>query len=265
MAYGLIFANDIVNPEEALRVSNLVGPYVDAIKIGITTVLDRGVSMIEETKKRTGKPVVADFKIADIGFYNADKGKWEGTNAKIVEKLAEAGADYIICHSIVGTSSIQECVEVAHSKGSKVLTLPYMTHKGANLFFAHPLNIKHVSDVLNKAGLKVDQNRLEACNTISDAILVLGDILNVDGYIGPANNQLIIKRYRELTLKDIFGPGIGRQSIENLSPKDQLASFYRTCGSRSAAIIGSAIYGVPDPAKSAKEFKEWRDEIVTQI
>ena len=260
--YGLILANDLIKPEEALKVSKAVAPYVDGIKIGITTILDKGISLIRETKSLTGKLIVADFKVADIGFWNKEKNAWEGTNAKIVEKVIEAGAEYVISHSIIGISSIQECIEVAHSRGGKVLTLPYMTHRGAQLFFGHPLNLEYISNVLKEYGISPPESKLKICRTISDAILVLGDYLGLDGFIGPANNTNILREYRKLTDKGIFGPGIGRQATSNLTPKDQLECFYKICGEKSAAIIGSAIYAAPNPAGAAREFRKWKEEAV---
>jgi orotidine-5'-phosphate decarboxylase len=265
ITYGLIFANDLTKPEKALELSRLVAPYVDGIKIGIVTILDTGVSMIKKTRELTSKMIIADFKVADIGFWNKEKRSWEGTNAKIVEKAIEAGADYVICHSIVGVSSIQESIEVAHSKGGKVLTLPYMTHKGAELFFGHPIDINHITETLEKVAIKLPEEKLERCKTMSDVIIVLGDHLGVDGFIGPANNPEVIKRYREFTDKEIFGPGIGRQAIGNLTPKDQMKIFYNICRSRSAVIIGSAIYASSNPAEVAKEFSILRDQIVNEI
>lgn len=253
-------AKILIKPEEALKVSKLVAPYVDGIKIGITTILDVGVSMIKETKNSTGKTVIADFKVADIGFWNKERSSWEGTNAKIVGKVIDAGADYVICHSIVGISSIQECVEVAHAGGAKVLTLPYMTHKGAELFFHHPVDTNHVASIFENFGIPIANIR--RCKTISDVILVLADSIGVDGFIGPANKPDILKRYREFTSKEIFGPGVGRQVIGKLTPKEQLRNFYRVCGERSAVIIGSAIYRAPSPDDAAKEFVMWRDHCI---
>ena len=45
---------------------------------------------------------------------------------------------------------------------------------------------------------------LEKCETISDAIILLGETLNVDGYIGPANKPEILKRYRMFTKKNLL-------------------------------------------------------------
>ncbi len=265
ISHGLIFANDIVESTRAKKISDAVAPFVDGIKIGITTTLESGTSIIKAIKTSTGKTIIADFKVADIGFYNKEKGRWEGTNAKIIANLADAGADYIICHSIVGTSSIQECIEVAHGKDARVLTLPYMTHKGAGLFFGLPVDLTHIAKVLNETGINVPQDRLNTCRTVSDIILVLGDALNIDGFIGPANNLGVLKRYRELSTKSIFGPGIGRQVVGGSSPKEQLERFFSIAGSKSAAIIGSAIYAAEEPAKAAREFADWRNEIKEKL
>jgi len=264
MRFGLILANDLTDSKKAMSVSEVVAPYVDGIKLGIASVLDKGVSLIKETKKLTDKTIIADFKVADIGFWNKWKNYWDGTNAKIVEKTVDAGADYIICHSIIGISSIQECIDIAHTMGAKILTLPFMTHKGAELFFAHPVTLEHVTKVFENMEIKVQKNKLKKCETISDVLLVLGDTLGVDGFIGPANNFEILKRYREFTDKEIFGPGIGRQAIRNLTPKEQLRRFYEICGEHSAAIIGSAIYASDDPAIAAKKFMIFQSEIISE-
>ena len=261
ISYGLILANDITQPERAIKISKDVAPYVDGIKIGITTVLDIGTPVIKKIKSvYKSKLVIADFKVADIGFWDKEGKIWDGTNKKIVENAVSAGADYVICHSINGISSIQECIEVAHSMGGKVLTLPYMTHVGAELFFGHPLDIEYVAKVFERANVSISREKLTRCKTISDAILVLGDYLKVDGFIGPANNWELLKRYREFTSKEIFAPGIGRQAVGNQTVPEQIRGFFKICGERSAIIVGSAIYKSPNPQGAALEFAKLRDE-----
>lgn len=264
MKFGLIFSNDIMENDRSIQVSKEVAPYFDGIKLGMASVLGKGLELIKETKRVTDKMIIADFKVADIGFWSLNKNSWEGTNAKIVEQAVNAGADYIICHSIVGVSSIQECLDIAHSMGSKILTLPYMTHKGAELFFSHPINLDHIAEVFENMGINISEDKLRTCKTVTDSILALGHSLNVDGFIGPANKFEVLRRYRKFTDKGIFGPGIGRQVLGNLTPKTQLEKFYETCGRNSAAIIGSAIYKAEDPVEAAKEFKKWRNEVVPE-
>lgn len=261
--YGLILANDITDDaDRAIKLSRDVAPYLDAIKIGISTAaLEKEFGLLGRAKSETGKIIIADFKVADVGVKNKQE-QWEGTNEKIVRKAIRAGADYVICHTIPGTSSIQECIEVGHDMGAKILTLPYMTHKGAELFFGQPIDSDYSRGVLDKLG--IDAN-IDKCHTVSDLILVLGEAFGVDGYIGPANNPKVLGRYREFSGKPIYGPGIGRQATGDVTPQQQMQTFYEICGSNSAPIIGSAIYNAADPAKAAEEFKSYRDNIAAVL
>ena len=257
--YSLIFSNDITDdPVKAIELSEEVAPYFDAIKIGMSTAaLRRDFGLLGDVKQATGKIIVADFKVADIGFRNKS-GVWEGTNEKIVRRAVNAGADYVICHTFPGISSLQECIDVGHSLGAKILTLPFMTGSGAELFFGQPIDKEHSNEVLNKLGIDVN---IGSCRTISDLILVLGESVGVDGYIGPANLPLVLMRYREITKKPIFSPGIGRQAFDGATPQQQMRTFFDICGHNSCPIIGSAVYGAANPREAAADFKRWRNEI----
>jgi orotidine-5'-phosphate decarboxylase len=256
--YGLIFADDINDPERALFIAKEVSPYMDAIKLHVPNTL-RELSLFSKVKEATDKPIIADFKTAEIGFWNDNTNQWEGQSATIVNALLDAGADYITCHTFPATSSIQECIEVAHAKGGKILTLPYMSGVGAELFFSQPIHLGYTNRTLCELGIPIDTRRL---HTISDLILALGEYFNVDGYIGPANVPEVLRRYRHLTQRPIYAPGIGRQARNNLSPQEQLEQFYKICGRNSAVIIGSSIYNALDPTRSAEEFKVLRDVLV---
>jgi len=256
--YGLIFSDDDTSPEKALNIAKRISPYMDAIKLNLTnTAID--FQLVSRVKETTDKPVIVDLKVADIGFWNGKTTSWEGTDAQIIKTFVNAGADYVTCHTFPGTSSIQECVEVAHSIGGRILTLPYMSGRGGELFFGQPIHLGYTNRILRELDIPFDTGRLY---TISDLILTLGEYFEVDGYIGPANNLQVLTRYRALTQRPIYGPGIGRQATGDLPLREQLEQFYRICGRRSAAIIGSAIYNVPDPVKAAEEFRIWRDDIV---
>jgi orotidine-5'-phosphate decarboxylase len=274
--YALILANDITESEKALKLCEETAPYLDALKIGITSSLEDGISFFRKLSERVSIPKVGDFKVADIGFKNKTTNQWEGTNEKIVRKLVEAGTDYVICHTIVGTSSIQECVETAHKLGGKVLTLPYMTHEGAELFFDQPINVSFTVDKLeNKLGLKIAPKVIEEIEkrkkkednwrlpyvSISDLILAIGDDVGVDGYIGPANNPSVLADYRKITQTPTFTPGIGRQKKEeDITPQQQIFNVFDKLGSKCGIIVGSAIYGSKEPKKAAEEFRTFRDE-----
>lgn len=274
--YALILANDVTESEKALKLCIDTESSLDALKIGITTTLEDGVSFFRKLSKKVTTPKVADFKVADVGVKNKNTQQWEGTNEKIVRKLVEAGADYVICHTIVGSSSIQESVETAHSLGGKVLTLPYMTHEGADLFFDQPVNVQATVEKLeNRYGLEgaakrileTERRKKEEKNwrlpyvSISDLILAIGEDVKVDGYIGPANIAPVLADYRKLSNKPTFTPGVGRQKRqEDLTPKQQIGNVFEILGGRSGVIVGSAIYGAQDPTKAAEEFRNWTDE-----
>jgi orotidine-5'-phosphate decarboxylase len=269
--YAVVLSNDIVDDTaRMLEVCVAAEPYVDAVKIGITSSMVPGVDVFERAKTAmNGKPVLADYKVADIGFRAKDE-SWQGTNAKILRALTAADASYITVHTFPGLSSIEEAIAVAHETGGRVLTLPYMTHKGADLFFGMPLDDaqhQHIDDALVRYGIDVNQTTLRAdlagCGTITDVILMLGQHFGVDGFIAPANNPTLLRRYRERTDGELWCPGFGRQS--DVSMDAQFENWARIVGPNSAAIVGSAIYKDEDPARAAEEIRAYRDQAVARL
>lgn len=254
---GIILANDLMEYRSVISLVEQINDQIDAIKLGLPAILERGGDLVEEIKSITGKPILADFKTADIGFKEDEI--WSGTNSKIIEKTAEMGFDYLTFHPFPGLSSTRECIATAQRVGIRVLALPHMTAKGAELFFGHPLDQEYSSKVLGENG--VDPDLAHRCETTSDLIVALCDSFGVDGYIGPANRPEILKRYRRFTNRPVFATGIGRQS--DSSPiKDQLRNIYSICGAKSAAIVGSYIYKSSDPVGAAREITIMRDRVI---
>lgn len=257
-----MLAIDSRTRDETLGLVASVGPKVDGIKLGVPTLLANGSSIVGRIRDLFDGPLVADLKVADIGFRTKGEGNaWSGTNRAIVEAAVSAGIDYVICHTIVGTSSIEECIATAHSLGGKALTLPYMTHRGAGLFFDHPLDMTYVSGWLDELDMKdVNEKVVELAEkkrseqgwrsssvTISDLVILLGEELGVDGYIGPANMAEVLKDYRRLTTRLVMATGVGRQG-------GTLSEVYSALGKNSAAIVGHGIYDRPDPIAACEEF-----------
>ena len=260
--YGLVLAIDARARGEALRLASDVGPLVDGIKMGVPTLLTNGASIVSSVRDSFGGPLVADLKVADIGIGpGSGPTPWSGTNRAIVEAAVTAGIDYVICHTMIGPTGLQECVETAHSLGGRVLALPHMTHRGAELFFGHPLDVEYASKSLDELGMKGVSERVAALAerkrvergwhdkgvTISDLGFALGEELGVDGYIGPANKAEILADYRKLTSRLVVATGVGRQG-------GTLKEVYPVLGRNSAAIVGHAIYDSPDPAAACKAF-----------
>lgn len=268
--YGLVLAIDGRDRDETLRLVKSVGQLVDGIKLGVPTLLSNSSTIVARVKEFFDGPVIADLKVADIGFKTGrDAGGWSGTNQQIIETIVSAGVDYVICHAIVGTSSMEECVATAHSLGGGVLALPYMTHVGAGLFFDHPIEMRYVSQSLADLGMsRLDDRIVELARaknaqqewrsrnvTISDLALLLGEELGVDGYIGPANKVEVLRDYRKLTSRMVVATGVGRQG-------GTLSEVYSVLGKSSAAIVGHAIYDSPDPVVACKELLAERERAV---
>ncbi|AIF69592.1 orotidine 5'-phosphate decarboxylase [Palaeococcus pacificus DY20341] len=115
----LILALDVYEREDALRIAEEVRDYLWAIKVNWPLILGSGISIISELKERTGLPIIADFKVADI----------PNTNRLIAKKTFEAGADYLIAHGFVGRDSIK-----AIQEEGEVIIVVEMSHPGAKEF-----------------------------------------------------------------------------------------------------------------------------------
>src|SRR3989344_9598334 len=133
--YGIIFGNDEPDRQRSLELSESLSRYVDALKLEIYDL-----SFIKEVRKRVEIPIIADYKLAQIAFLNKTTRKFGGTTSKYVMQLADAGADYVICHMFPGHLTLQEAIFTAHDIGIKILGLPRMTHEGADIAFDHPLD-----------------------------------------------------------------------------------------------------------------------------
>lgn len=260
--YALLVAVDLAKEQEVIRLLSSIGGLVDGVKIGTATMLACGTQIVRKAKEIVNGPVVADLKVADIGFQKAGRGGsswgWSGSNSKIIEAALQAGVDYVICHTIVGSSSIRECVEVAHGMGGKVLTLPYMTHEGAGLFFDQPLDVEYSTRWLERESPRAGRALQELGKkkgqeagwrstklTLSDLIMVLGEEYGVDGYVAPGNKPEIMSDYRKVTGRLVLAPGVGRQG-------GRIEDVYRILGPRSVAAVGEAIYGAEDPVAACK-------------
>jgi orotidine-5'-phosphate decarboxylase len=206
------------------------------------------------------KPLLVDLKIADIGFL-AD-GKFQGTNSKIISGLALSGATHVTAHGFPGPVSVAEAVESAKQFDLNVLLLPLMSHAGASLFFSRPVLQSDVMYSSIKAGLEIRIPEDFACTDVTEGILLLGEALGVDGYIGPATRPVDLERYRSITDKPIWCPGFGRQDRQGRNLEVQFREWAAIVGRKSAAIVGSAIFGAPDPFRAASEIAELRDRVI---
>ncbi len=116
--YGLILALDVTSRKSALSVAESVADYIDAVKVGYPLVLSCGLDIIGELSE-LGKPVIADFKVADIPY----------TSRLICEQARRAGASFAIVHGFVGSDTVKACAEVLD-----IFVVAEMSHSGAKEF-----------------------------------------------------------------------------------------------------------------------------------
>ncbi len=259
--YAIILAADLPTPEEVLSVTAQVGQIVDGVKIGVATLFQAGTDILKRVKDLIeDRPLLVDIKIADIGFKGNNS--WQGTNAKIIETIRDTGATHVTVHGFPGPVSIAEAVDVAHSAGIGVLLLPLMSHAGAALFFSRPLQKSDLVYAAVKVDVETHLPQESDCSDVTEGILLLGEALQVDGYIGPATRPLDLQRYRTITRKPIWCPGFGRQDRQGRNLEEQFKNWARIVGSSSAAIVGSAIFGAPDKVRAASEIVEIRNHVL---
>jgi orotidine-5'-phosphate decarboxylase len=117
----LILALDVTEKEDALRISELVGGVVDAVKIGYPLALSCGMDIVTEIAESAH--VICDFKVADI----------PNTNRLIVERVMKKGAQGVIVHGFMGRDSMEACIKAAGEKD--VFVVVEMSHPGGAEFF----------------------------------------------------------------------------------------------------------------------------------
>ncbi|ASJ02332.1 orotidine 5'-phosphate decarboxylase [Thermococcus profundus] len=115
----LILALDVYELKKALEIAESTAEYLWAVKVNWPLIIGSGLEIITELKERTGLPVIADLKLADI----------PNTNRLIASKVFEAGADYIIAHGFVGRDSVKAVMELG-----KTIIVVEMSHPGAEEF-----------------------------------------------------------------------------------------------------------------------------------
>ena len=121
---SLILALDVLSRDEALRLSEQLGSYFDAIKIGYPLILHAGLGIVGEISSIS--PVIADLKIADT----------PNTNRLICEAVLGAGADAIIAQAFPGKDSLVACADCTESFGADLFVVTEMSHPGAEQFMA---------------------------------------------------------------------------------------------------------------------------------
>ena len=169
---GIVLALDEDN-EEIIKVKvKKILRYIEAIKVGYPLVLSMGMKVIK--KLSSYKPVIADFKIADVPHIAS----------KLAEAAFEWGASAVISHGFTGSDSVKAVLEVASKYDGEVYVVTELSSPGGREFMAG----------------------------VSEEIAEMAKKIGCHGIIAPATRPERIKRFREIVgnLK-IFSPGVGVQ------------------------------------------------------
>ena len=113
-----------------------------------------------------------------------------------------------------------------------------------------------------KAGLDMEFPHNASCSDVTEGILLLGEALEVEGYIGPATRPMELERYRAVTHRPIWCPGFGRQDRQGRNLEEQFREWAHIVGPSSAAIVGSTIITAADPADAARTVAAMRDAAI---
>lgn len=169
----LILALDVTDREEAIKISEKVAEYVDAIKIGYPLVLATGMDIIGQLSKYA--PIIADFKVADI----------PNTNRLICEQVFKAGADAVIVQGFTGHDSLEAAVKLAKEQKKDIFVVTEMSHPGA----------------------------LDFMQQVGEGIAKMAADAQASGVVAPATRPQRVTEIRKIigTKLSIISPGVGAQ------------------------------------------------------
>ena len=166
----LVLALDVLDVDRALKVAREVSEYISAIKVNYPLVLNAGIGIIEELREI--RPVIADFKVADIPY----------TSSLIAKIAFDNGAKAIIVHGFAGKETVKAVLDVAKAYEGEVYVVTELT--SSEEFF----------------------------KDVSDRIAKMARDLGCHGIIAPGNRPERVRELRKIVgeLK-ILCPGIGVQ------------------------------------------------------
>lgn len=105
----LQLALDDVTLDDAIILVEKVREYIDIIEIGTPFIYEYGMQAVREMKTRfPEKEVLADMKIMDAGYYEA-------------EEALKAGADYVTVLGVTDDLTITGCRDAAEKYGKEIV------------------------------------------------------------------------------------------------------------------------------------------------
>lgn len=105
----LQLALDETTIQEGVELIKDIESYIDIVEIGTPMVIEYGMEAVRTVKQKfPQKEILADLKIMDAGYYEA-------------EKAFKAGADYITVLGVTDNLTIKGCVDAAAKYNGQVV------------------------------------------------------------------------------------------------------------------------------------------------
>jgi orotidine-5'-phosphate decarboxylase len=153
----LVLALDVLERDRALNIASEVREYISYIKVNYPLVLSCGVGIIGELSKI--RPVIADFKIADIPY----------TSSLIARIAFENGAKAVIVHGFAGRETVKAVLDVAKEFEGEVYVVTELT--SSEEFF------KGISDKIAKMAVELGCHGIIAPSTRPERVKALKEIV----------------------------------------------------------------------------------------
>lgn len=159
-----IFALDVGDRKLALKYCEKlvkrakIANDIFAIKVGLIDIIDDGLSILRDIKKKTKLPIICDLKLSEIPTIAVN----------VAKKVAKAGADGIVVQGFVGkkiVDAIQEGVPELD-----IYLVSEMTHNEGGFTQTHLREIAAIANNKKLTGIIGPANRPERLMIIKDIV-----------------------------------------------------------------------------------------------
>jgi orotidine-5'-phosphate decarboxylase len=222
---GVIIAADVTTLDQLRQLVEISCEYqeVAAIKVGFSLALRYGLpSVVKAIKEISRLPVIYDHQKAGTDI--------PAMGRPFAEICREAGVGGVIFFPMAGPDSLQAFVSASIDYGQVPIVGLVMTHPA---YF-----ISEGGFIADDTPTKIGRLSVEA---------------GVRCFVLPGNKPGVVRELSRSVLEParpavIMMPGIGSQG-GSITP-----AFDSAAGHKPFAIIGSAIYGAPDPREAIRQF-----------
>ena len=157
----LLAALDVPTKAEAMRLADLLHPYVGGFKVGLELLMGEGPGVVSEVAS-LGSPVFVDAKLHDI----------PNTVARAAGRLAESGARWVTVHASGGGEMLRVAADALSEGGAGALGVTVLTSIDQDGLATIGVSRDLPVHVLELAGLAGESGAEGVVCAVSEAALV---------------------------------------------------------------------------------------------